>query len=1114
MRRAGVFGLGAVLTAVAMARGQPVPLPGEMPAEQRERETRRAAVLNRDARVHREQGRLAQAQRLLEEVVAIHRRLYPDGHHDLASSLTTLGLVLQQRGHYDRAEPVLREALALRRRLYPAARFPSGHPDLAHSINYLALLLHDRGDFALAERLYRECLAMRRRLYPADRYPLTHPDLAHSANNLALLFLDQGDYDRAEPLLREAVSAYRALYPPLQFPQGQPLLAAGLCNLGVLVGLRGELVQSEGLLREALAMRRRLFPAERFPRGHADLAMSLSCLGTLLKHRGDYSQAERFQQEALAVRRRLYPAEQYPHGHPDLIYSLENLSGLLKEQGEYERADRYSRDALAMCRQLFPADRYPRGHLCLAGCLCSEGALLQDRGSAARAEPYFREAAAMLRQLCPPERCPRGHPLLADCLNNLACALGDQGKHQEAETLYREALDLRHKLYPLTSYPHGHADLANGLINLARALENRGADRQAELLYCQALAMNRKLYPTLSYPRGHPLLVHSMVSLGSFLQTRGDDAQAEPLFREGLVMGQQLFGLFAGGASEAEALNFLANLPDASHGLLATSACTHSDPARTYGLLWRSRAAVARLLQSRQQALARAADADTRRLAQRHVQARQELAGLLLAPAAGPKQGQRLQRLTEEAEDLERQLAARLPRLERQATLDRLGPEDLCRRLPAPSAVLDFVLYWRAGHKGANPALHYAVFLLQPDRPIRRVELGPATAIDAEATRWWRALAAGRADETAAARLRRLVWAPVVAHLAEGTSMIWLVPDGALTRLPWAALPGSKPGTVLLEQYALAALPHAPFLLEQLTPEGRPGPAGSILAVGGVAYAEAPRQGPAADARAPAVLRQGVHWPALPATAAERARVLTLARAAGIKEVAELAGPDAGTQRVLAELPRARWAHLATHGFFADPSFRSALQVSEDQLACKWLRGRPRRFMPGARNPLGLSGLVLAGAALGDKAPADGGILTGQAIAGLSLDNLELAVLSACETGLGEVAGGEGVFGLQRAFHIAGCKNVIASLWQVDDEATAALMSLFYHHLWVEQRPPLEALRQAQLTLYRHPERIGPLARARGPAFDKAARLPASPPAAGRAPARLWAGFVLSGPGR
>src|SRR5262249_60609970 len=71
---------------------------------------------------------------------------------------------------------------------------------------------------------------------------------------------------------------------------------------------------------------------------------------------------------------------------------------------------------------------------------------------------------------------------------------------------------------------------------------------------------------------------------------------------------------------------------------------------------------------------------------------------------------------------------------------------------------------------------------------------------------------------------------------------------------------------------------------------------------------------------------------------------------------------------------------------------------------------------------------------------ADGGILLGEDIVGRNLHRMELAVLSACETGLGDVAGGEGAFGLQRAFHVAGCKNVVASLWQGDDDAQAGLM--------------------------------------------------------------------------
>jgi CHAT domain-containing protein len=118
---------------------------------------------------------------------------------------------------------------------------------------------------------------------------------------------------------------------------------------------------------------------------------------------------------------------------------------------------------------------------------------------------------------------------------------------------------------------------------------------------------------------------------------------------------------------------------------------------------------------------------------------------------------------------------------------------------------------------------------------------------------------------------------------------------------------------------------------------------------------------------------------------------------------------------------------------------------------------------------------------------------------------------------VGDVAGGEGVFGLQRAFHIAGAHNVIASLWKVDDQPTAALMRLFYHKLWVEKKLPIVALRESQLALHRNPDKVGDLATSRGPVFNKVVELvdrSKNQPSQKTAPTKVWAAFILSGVGR
>jgi CHAT domain-containing protein len=263
-----------------------------------------------------------------------------------------------------------------------------------------------------------------------------------------------------------------------------------------------------------------------------------------------------------------------------------------------------------------------------------------------------------------------------------------------------------------------------------------------------------------------------------------------------------------------------------------------------------------------------------------------------------------------------------------------------------------------------------------------------------------------------------------------------------------------------------------------------------------------------------------LHFGSLPGTENEIAAIEKLYRhEVGSEGVITLRKSQASKETFLAEARRHGYLHLATHGFFIEervgvPAFgsREASRFGE------MLYGPEA----GATYPALLSGLALAGANQSGKADAseatggNEGILTAEEIGTQNLDGVQLVVLSACESGLGKQASGEGLLGLQRSFQSAGARTVLASLWPVDDQATCALMTVFYTKLWKENKPPLEALREAQLYIYRHPDEIGNLAAGRGLGLSNPGKLPdggAVKPSGKTASPEKWAAFVVAGVG-
>ncbi len=407
----------------------------------------------------------------------------------------------------------------------------------------------------------------------------------------------------------------------------------------------------------------------------------------------------------------------------------------------------------------------------------------------------------------------------------------------------------------------------------------------------------------------------------------------------------------------------------------------------------------------------------------------------------------------------------------------------------------------------------YVAFLLLPGKEPKVLQLGDAKQnydvkpIDA-AIAAWRKHIDRQENSLAPAKLRELVWDKIAKELPPETEIVYLCPDGDLARLPFAALPGAKPGTILLEDHAVAVVPSGLWLLQQFLYPPKPSDIPDhVLAVGDISYGKSAN--PKAD------------YDPLPHTGDELKRVL---EAFGQKSDDGLSGAAATADAERTQLPKVRYAHFATHGYFNEKDMTEERKQLKKTLETWTFQDDGSRLGgAGVRNPAGYTGLVLAGA----NAPADGdkdrGILTGLNILDLPLENLRLCVLSACETGLGDLTEAEGVLGLQRAFHAAGCPNVVGSLWKVDDEATAALMTAFYHELRQNKRTPLEALHEAQLTLYRHPERLTELAKGLprgkinpGDTVTLGSKPTETKPGetAKTTPVKLWAAFVLSGSGK
>ena len=426
--------------------------------------------------------------------------------------------------------------------------------------------------------------------------------------------------------------------------------------------------------------------------------------------------------------------------------------------------------------------------------------------------------------------------------------------------------------------------------------------------------------------------------------------------------------------------------------------------------------------------------------------------------------------LSGKKEELEKELAKQIPSL----NLTKVTPSDLRNSITPDVALIDIFQYEHFFSRKDKLYFEplYAAWVIRKDKPIVRLELGSSKDIDDLVFEWRSSLSTRKSPsegpQDPALALREKVWLPIAKHL-DGAKTVIISPDGALGTLPFTALPGEDIKKYLIEERNIAVVPFLQTLPDLLAKKESTGIA-SMLALGDVAYdVEAIIPSNSTSSLLAVRGEKGAKWNRLPGTKAEVLSIENSFRKyfpSG--SLVELNLNKASEQSVRESAPKSRYLHFATHGFFADETVKAMAAKQGDN---KKMMGE--KVVVTGENPGLLSGLVLAGANLPPKGNGDDGILTASEVAELDLTGVELAILSACETGLGKTAGGEGIFGLQRAFQLAGARTVVASSWKVPDLSTKELMVRFYGNLWEKKMGKLEALREAQLWVMKEGKAAG-----------------------------------------
>jgi len=807
-------------------------------------------------------------------------------------------------------------------------------------------------------------------------------------HELASLRLEQGMYAAAESSLTAALKICRESAEPKP-----TLLALTLNDLGLICFKTGRYVEAETLYVEAMEMWESAGSS-------GGVASALNNLGGLYYKEGRYEEALQCHERALRLRRK-----HYNPGYTEIAGSLNHLGVLYCDFGRFFEAEEAFREALDIRIKTVGRKHWRVGQI-----LSNKARLYQRQGLCDEAEAFYRQSLEVLDSAL---GC--NHPEIAMCLSNLGSVYLMQGRSKEALQTYQRAFEIA-----TAALGPDHPDVATCMSGLAIALQDEGYPDDAANLEMQAYDIRQHVFQN-----------------GFETLTEASALECSELLRD-----------------EAGAyLSILCDSPE------SVSANTRS----IADVVLTSKGIVTDGLAARNRTLALEDDEDLGCLAASLRAARSVLAWLYVR---GPDEKHpemyrnELAAAVKEKESWESQMVKLSARYRQEREFWNVNAKRISQALPSGSALIEYMRYNHRKARGEGESRYLAVVINHHGQVLVR-NLGSAARIDSMVSFYQEHFRNSQhfEDEEYREEYKKIsehIYCLTLEPLEEAfrhVQTILIGPDGSLNLVSFGGLL-IKDGKYLIEKYAISYLCSGRDLLG--LESARPKTVG-LLAMGdpdfdaptslrSVPCATAPEDGSLSAAQSGLRNAKFDHAMLCRTTVSRLPKSrpeIEEAVDAWYEEQSEPAvvclDAQASEENFKRESPGKRVIYLATHAFCISPADRVDLAgAAGEATEASCLR----------QNPLLSSGLLLAGANLhgtdAESLGADDGFLTAEEVAAMDLQGTELVILSGCETGLGELRSGEGVYGLRRAFRMAGAQIVVSALWPVADQATADFMRRLY----------------------------------------------------------------------